>query len=100
MVRYNTTERMRRLLWDAMIDLTQQPVSEPQLYPARGYWTHIKQDVMAWQGNAHVDNILYSIGSWDSMTQCLRRGFEISDLRGHRNREVEFEIMAKSRSVK
>jgi hypothetical protein len=89
------------MLMDALPPLVGQPIREPSIYPARGYWTHKHQDVMAWQGHVDVPvdmhRFSYSLGSWDTMTACVRRGFEVQDCRGDDRRYVDFEIHAKEK---
>lgn len=100
--RMTAKERLTRRLHDALLDLLPQgtKVSEPEIYPVRGYWTHAHQDVKQWDGWVRIDNADCSIGSWDCVTNCLRRGFEIVDHRGSllarvgRN-EVDIEVFAK-----
>ena len=67
-------------------------VDESDLHPARGYWTHKHQDVMAWQGYVLVDGRRYSVGSWSSITECLRKRFTVVDQRGQERIETDFEV--------
>lgn len=53
------------------------------LYPAKGYWTHTHQDVMAWTGDVKVNDYPYTLGSWENMGDCLRFGYDISDNRNN-----------------
>jgi len=91
------TEQFTSSLWDEMIRLYGSNVTEPILYPCRGYWTHAHQDVMAWQGYIGIDGRDFHIGSWDSVTSCARRGFTIVDHRRNDRREVDYEIFANPR---
>lgn len=54
---------------------------EPKdFWPALGYWKHNCQDVMRWEGQIsiwrHGKFSKRGIGSWDSMTDCLK-GFTV-----------------------
>lgn len=91
------TEQFTRDLWDDMIRLYGSKVTEPILHPCRGYWTHAHQDVMAWQGYIRIDGRDFQIGSWDSVTDCARRGFTVVDQRSNDRREVDIEIFANPR---
>lgn len=99
-------ERMVEPLTAALQALTKVRVEHLTLHPCRGYWTHVKQDVMAWQGYADLTSsrggdasvtLTVSIGSWDSLTECERRGFELHDCRGKARTEVDIEVLAKPR---
>lgn len=67
------------------------------IHPARGYYRHRQADVMAWTGYVYADGrAVYDIGSWDTVTRCLR-GFTVRDCRsgeGAIGKTVEFEVDA------
>lgn len=70
--------------------------SDISIYPARGYWTHDHQDVMAWTGYVQNNGHTFSLGSWNNMSDCLKHGFDIEDLRGEGYRaEANFVVYAK-----
>lgn len=71
-----------------------------ELIPARGFWRQTKADVMQFTGGVYIgtDSLTLGIGCWESMTDCLRFGFEISDNRGEFRSEADFVITAKDRS--
>lgn len=91
------TEQFTSALWDALQELTKGEVREPILHVCRGYWTHAHQDVMAWQGYVNINGRDFQIGSWNSVTECARRGFSISDERRNDRREVDYQIFANPR---
>ena len=102
------TELLARLLQDRLLDLLPPgtQVEEPVIDPARGYWTHRHQDVMPWQGSVvirlpdtHKVQTL-TLGSWDTLTACARRGFELVDQRSNKFAEVNFEAYAKPNRAK
>lgn len=64
------------------------------IYPARGYWRQTKADVMAWTGS--VEGV-GSLGCWESMTDCLRFGFDVEDSRNNPRAYATFEVAAKGR---
>lgn len=47
----------------------------------RGYWTHVTQDVTRWEARVHHPDKprITTIVSWDTVTACARRGFEIQE---------------------
>lgn len=47
-----------------------------RVIPARGYWTHMAQDVMRWQAYVKVPGVhgTVELGSWNTITECARRG--------------------------
>lgn len=55
------------------------------LYPARGYWRQAKADVMSVTGDFKHNGLTYTLGCWESMTDCLRFGFDLEDCRGQAN---------------
>ena len=46
------------------------------IFPARGYWTHMRQDVMRWTAHVRIAGTpgIVTIGSWHTITACARRG--------------------------
>lgn len=94
-----TAERLARKLAPLLSEMIEQTVDAGDIgiIPARGYWTHTRQDVMGFQGSIRPkDGGLYFIGSWNNMTDCLRYGFEIHDGRGQYRAEAHFMIEAKA----
>jgi hypothetical protein len=74
-----------------------------KLFPVHGYWRQIKADVQQFTGRVQVGsnvNHTYDIGSWESMTDCLRFGFKFHDCRKHHRPYAKFEIEALDRTVK
>lgn len=69
-----------------------------RLEPAQGYWrTDVRADVMRWEGSAQVygwpgisDGLMVSLGSWNTMTDCVRNGIEIE-----RDGGMFFDVSAK-----
>lgn len=80
----NSQEKLEKGLAGALspiLDVSIDRISF-NLSRARGYWTHNYQDVMQITGHVLVDGRLsYSIGSWESMTNLIRRGFRVVDER-------------------
>lgn len=70
------------------------------IYPVRGYWRQTKADVMQFTGAVHVGTgqLMFDIGCWESVTDCIRFGFEIEDQRGEFRAEASFVVTAKGRS--
>ena len=70
------------------------------IYPALGYWRQTRADVMQFTGAIHVGTgqRMFSLGCWESMTDCLKFGYEVSDERGKWRAEEGFIITAKGRS--
>lgn len=74
-------KRLATSLEKAFRDAGIKIVCNPQnLHPALGYWKQTQQDVMRWEGSVeiwrHGKFSSRGIGSWDSMTDCLR-GFSV-----------------------
>lgn len=72
-----------------------------KLYPAVGYWRQTKADVMQFTGSVRLggnDGMLFDIGCWESMTDCLRFGFEFYDERRSTRPDASFIVMALKRS--
>ena len=69
-----------------------------RLWEAEGYWrTDIRADVYRWECQAitsgrtdYSDGLTVSLCSWNTMTDCVRFGFEIK-----RDDAASFEICAK-----
>lgn len=58
-------------------------VNPDRLDPARGYWrTDPRADVMRWEGDIRVKVngswVTLAVGSWDTMTDCVRNGLAAS----------------------
>lgn len=70
---------------------------EINLYPARGFWRQTKQDVQQFTGGYRHEGVLWSIGSWESMTDCLRYGFDFYDERGNDRADAHFVVSARGR---
>jgi len=69
--------------------------SKIQLTGVHGYWRQTKQDVMQFTGTAIIDGVQRSIGCWESMTDCLRYGFTVTDERGKDRSYAHFMVEAK-----
>lgn len=71
-----------------------------EIYPAVGYWRQTKADVMQFTGAIHIGTgqRMFSVGCWESVTDCLKFGYEILDERGEWRAEADFIINAKGRS--
>ena len=54
-----------------------QPVHPQDFILARGHWTHKHQDVMRWHLQINLGGYASSAGSWETMTECVRNGFDI-----------------------
>lgn len=99
------TDRLIVLLQEKLRELLPPgtQIEEPIIDPARGHWTHRQQDVMAWQGSVAVRlpgtrrTQTLQLGSWDTLTFCVRRGFVLVDQRSEALHEVHFEAYAKPR---
>ncbi len=70
-----------------------------ELSPVRGYWTQSRADVMQFTGNFRHDGAIHSIGCWESMSDCLRYGFDINDCRGESRSYADFTCSANGRRV-
>lgn len=73
-----------------------------ELFPAVGYWRQTKADVMQFTGYVQLDgnsNLRHDIGCWESMTDCLRRGFEFHDKRKEPRNYASFMINAKPKKT-
>jgi hypothetical protein len=46
--------------------------------PAKGYWTHLQADCMRWTGYAKKDKAMFTLGGWDTITDCVAQGIEMS----------------------
>lgn len=79
--RKSNRERLEGVLSKRLRELLGRDDLELKLYTARGYWTHHKQDVMQFTGYVRAPGLLLQIGSWDSVTKCLRNDFSIHDER-------------------
>jgi hypothetical protein len=61
---------------------------------------------MPWQGSAVIRlpgttrTQTLSLGSWDTLTTCVRRGFELVDQRSNKFAEVNFEAYAKPKRAR
>jgi hypothetical protein len=98
----NTKEKLAIKLAPRLSELVGHEIdpSRIKFYPARGYWTHTHQDVMGFTGSYRFsDNssALFSIGSWDNMTDCIRYGFLLHDERKSYHPEAHFMIEALKR---
>jgi hypothetical protein len=97
------TEKLAGMIVNALLDLLPQgtQVEQPSMQVAQGYWRHVQQDVMPWQAGVNVrfpDShrvTHYTVGSWDTVTACARRGFELADERSSRTKEVDFAAHAR-----
>lgn len=71
-------------------------VDLPEIYLAQGYWAQSAQDVMRWTGRFKMPGINgdFSLGCWDGVTDCVRRGFLIEDMRGKPRKYAHFEVNA------
>lgn len=49
-------------------------------------------DPMPWQGTIYVNGHGFSIGSWSTMGDCVRRGITVEDARGKPRAEVDFYV--------
>ena len=73
-VRIALAEKLQAALTDAGLEVR---VEADNLTPATGSWrTDVRLDVMSWKGTIDVKRDdtwrSYCIGSWDTMTECLR----------------------------
>ena len=48
------------------------------LWSQKGYYTHRNHDLARWGGHAHYNGHLAILCSWDTMTDCVKYGIEIS----------------------
>lgn len=63
-------------------------VKASELYPATGHWrTNHYSDCLRWEGN-------HDIGSWSTMTDCVRKGFTISEGRHINSSGMRYEVTA------
>lgn len=72
-------------------------VQPEDIAPVTGYWrSNLQADCMRWEGSVPTAEAgKRSIGSWDTMTDCVRYGFTIS--KDHRDHpEAYFLVSAKS----
>lgn len=56
--------------------------------PARGYWSHLQQDVMRWTCHAHKENEpvgadgrrhVWVIGCWQTVQDCVKYGIVLEE---------------------
>lgn len=69
-------------------------VAPDDFAPVTGYWRSSPYaDCMRWDGFVTIEGVPRSIGSWDTMKDCVRHGFTISrETPGHGPR-LEANIM-------
>ena len=94
--RPTSTKRMEALV-ERMI-----PGAEPgtaNVYPARGWYRTRYADCMGFTGDVIVDGVRRYIGSWDTLTRCLRNGCVVHDYRGDTRAYATFAFEAKDGTV-
>lgn len=95
-------DRMRQAIAERLSTMlkTTIPTIDIDLYPATGYWRHTKADVQQFTGYVKINGTNLSIGCWESMTDCLRYGFDLTDSRGNPRAYAHFELCAHDRRTK
>lgn len=89
------TVRLAHKLVEALSPIFETTIDPPRIDVATGYYRQKRADVMPWTASVSVEGIPISIGSWDTVTDCLRRGFTVEDCRGQGFRSyANFEIHA------
>ncbi len=78
----------------SILDTPEQVTIRVVLFGAKGFYRTRHADVQAWTGHISVGlfDSRYDIGSWDTMTECLR-GFEILDRRNDARAYADFEVV-------
>lgn len=69
-------------------------VRDIRLYPATGYWTQTRADVMQFTGSAIIDGVQRDIGCWESISDCIRYGFVVHDERGRERADAAIVVEA------
>lgn len=69
------------------------------VHPARGWYTTRYADCMGFTGFVEIDGLIRTIGSWDTLTRCLRNGCVLHDNRGKYRPYADFEFEAKDGPV-
>ena len=89
--------RLAQKLAPIFSEMTQSVVmwADIKIFPARGYWRQKRADVQQFTGYFLKGNLKISFGCWESMTDCLRFGFEVRDSRHDSRAYADFEINAK-----
>jgi hypothetical protein len=93
----DTTQRMIEALTKRLEIMFEVPITEMKLYPARGYWRQTKADVQQFTGSVLVNGFFRSIGCWESMSDCLRYGFEVHNMKGEFRADADIVCEAKGR---
>ena len=63
--------------------LEQQGYADVHVRPATGYWKHKVRDCYVWEATATRNGLSCSIDSYDTVTACVRWGFDLeADPRG------------------
>lgn len=94
------TNKARDRMEDALATRLEQmglTVRNLCIYPATGYWRQTRADVMQFTGSAIIDGVQQSIGCWESVSDCLRYGFTVTDERGNRYADAPIMVEAKGR---
>lgn len=73
---------------------------EINVYPSTGYWTTAHADVQQFIGDFKAHGVSYSLGSWNTLTDCGLYGFEVQDERGNPRADANFVIAAKRTRTK
>lgn len=99
--RPTTLERMTEKLAAQLSELLNRPITagDIDLHPATGYWRQSRADVMQFTGSVTIDGLPNTIGCWESMSDCLAYGFDVSDCRGEWRAEAAFVCSARDRRI-
>lgn len=93
------TERLAKKLVLALRPLVGEgaAIGEPKIICVTGFYKQKRADVMPWTGTVLIDGIQRSIGSWDTVTACVRNGFRVIPATVHATAYADFEIHATER---
>lgn len=93
--RTRPTETLAHMLVSALSQVVQTCIDPPRIDCAEGYYKQLRADVMPWTCTVASAAGSFTVGSWDTVTECVRQGIEIHDRRGERHRYADFEVSAK-----
>lgn len=96
-----TKSRLCRALADRLSEIEQTCIQwvDIELFPARGYWRHTKADVQQFTGSVNINGFPRSIGCWESMSDCLRFGFDIEVTGGGMREYNYYDVSARGHRV-
>jgi len=70
-------ERLTELGYRAKVGDRFLVVAPTDIHVPRGYWAQNHQDCARWTAQLYRDGVPFYLESWDSVTDCARRGLDI-----------------------